>query len=189
MGAPNYDLSINAEVHTTANSPSGPIDSIFTHSLEGTLGTTIITWEEALLKTEPGTLSETVVVTDPNLPNFRRQSIVVTGVLLVIFLFVAWHAIQARPVLSEIKLEALRAKKKHKNVIVDVQKLPTVRHGEVIIPINSLEELIKVSDSLMKPVLHQVEADKHTYCVIDGLTMYEYLSKAWYYDEEETTKE
>ena len=87
--------------------------------------------------------------------------------------------------MSEIEKEAFRAKKKHKNVIVDITKLPAARRGEVVIPIESLEELIKAADNLLKPVLHQAEFDKHTYCVIDGLTRYEYISELWFPDEDD----
>lgn len=42
--------------------------------------------------------------------------------------------------------------------------------------VSSLDDLIKVADELGKIVLHQAKEDKHTYCVIDSLTRYEYVS-------------
>jgi len=177
MGAPTHDLTINAEVHTRAETSFGPIDEVFIHTLRGALGMTTVTWDKEVEKSESATIEGTKTVTDPHVPKYRLWSRVVAGVLLFIFLFVAWHAIWARPVMSKIEQEAFRAKKKYKNVIVDIKKLPTVRREEVVIPIGSLEELIKAADNLLKPVLHQASAHKHTYCVIDGLTRYEYISK------------
>ena len=184
MGAPTHDLTINVEVHTRADTQFGPIDEVFTHTLKGALGTTTIAWEKELQKSEPGTIEDTRIVTDPDVPIYRLWSRVVAGMLLFLFLFVAWHAIWAKPIMSRIEEEAFRAKKKHKNVIVDITKLPAAKREEKVVPIGSLDELIKAADSLLKPVLHQAEADRHTYCVIDGLTRYEYISELWLTDEE-----
>lgn len=178
LGAPSNTITINAEVHTTANTEVGPIDEVFTHTLEGALtGTATLIWSTELEKTENGTIETTKIVTDPDLPAYRLWSRIVTGLLLLVVLFVVWHAIWAKPVMSKLKEEAFRAKKKHKNVIVDIKELPPAKPEETVVPISSLDELIAAADSLFKPVLHQAETDRHTYCVIDGLTRYEYISK------------
>jgi hypothetical protein len=179
IGAPTHDLIISAEVHTKAETPFGPIDEVFKQTLKGALGTTTITWDAETKKSEPGTIEDAIIVTDPNVPKYRMWSRVLLGVLLLVFLFVAWHAVWARPVMSKIQAEASRAKKKHKNVIVDITNLPEARHEQVVIPVGSLEELIKAADGLLKPVLHKAQANRHTYCVIDGLTRYEYISELW----------
>jgi hypothetical protein len=63
-------------------------------------------------------------------------------------------------------------------VIVDVGELPLTRIEEAVIPIGSVNELVGIADALLKPVLHHAEADRHTYCVIDGSVRYEYISQA-----------
>jgi len=177
MGAATHDLTIEAKVHTKADTQFGPIDEVFSHTLIGSLGMTTLTWGEELEKSEEGTIEVTEYLTDPDLPAYRLWSQIVTGLLLLIFLFVLWHAIWARPVMSKIDEEAARAKKKHKKVIVDIKELPLAEPREIVVLISSLDELIKVADNLLKPVLHQAQVGKHTYCVIDGLTRYEYISK------------
>jgi hypothetical protein len=177
MGAPTHNLIIEAKVHTKAETQFGPIDSVFTQTLKGVLGLTTVIWDKELKKSEPGTIQSTKIITDPNVKKYQLWSRVLLGVLLLGFLFVVWHVILARPVMSRIEQEALQAKKKHKNVIVDIIELPAAKPEEVVITIRSLDELIKAADSLLKPVLHQAEADKHTYCVIDGLTRYAYISE------------
>jgi hypothetical protein len=57
-------------------------------------------------------------------------------------------------------------------VIVDVGELPPIGAKELVIPIGSVDELVRTADALLKPVLHHAEADKHTYCVIDGAIRY-----------------
>jgi hypothetical protein len=177
MGAPIHSLVIEARVHTRADTQLGPIDEVFTHTLKGALGTTTITWDKELKKSEAGTIQSTRIVTDPEVKKYRLWSGILLGVLLLGFLFVVWHVILVRPVMSRIEQEALQAKRKHKNVIVDITELPAAKPRETVVPIGSLDELIKAADSLLKPVLHQAEAGKHTYCVIDGLTRYEYISE------------
>jgi len=79
--------------------------------------------------------------------------------------------------ISGMEEEALRAKGKHKGVIVDVSELPPTGAGEVVIPIGSVDKLVRTADALLKPVLHHAEADKHTYCVIDGAIRYQCISQ------------
>jgi hypothetical protein len=69
-----------------------------------------------------------------------------------------------------------RTEKKHKDILVDVQALPP-RVGQLLIPTDSLEDLIKIADALLKPVLHKAEEERHTYCVMDGAVGYEYISE------------
>ena len=68
-----------------------------------------------------------------------------------------------------------RAKRKHGDVIADVGELPKAKAMETVVPVDSIEELLKVADALLKPVLHRTEVDKHTYCIIDGQTRYCYI--------------
>ena len=146
--------------------------------MKGKLGTTAITWDDELEKSETGTIESTRIVTDPNVGRYRTFSIVALAVILVGYLFVVWNVIRARPLMSKVEEEAFKAKRKYKNVIVDIVELPVAKPEEAVVTVGSLDELVKAADSLFKPVLHQTEAGKHTYCVIDGLTRYEYIGKA-----------
>lgn len=73
--------------------------------------------------------------------------------------------------------EAMRARRKHKDVILDVKELPEVTGRERVILLDSLDELIKTADDLLKPVLHRAEKGRHTYCVLDGMDRFEYISE------------
>ncbi len=72
--------------------------------------------------------------------------------------------------------EAFRARKMYKDIIVDVQDMAPAKAGEVVIPIYNLDELVKVAEALLKPVLHKAEVEKHTYYVIDGTVRYQCVS-------------
>ncbi|MEE8637231.1 MAG: DUF5305 family protein, partial [Dehalococcoidia bacterium] len=174
LGAASYDLAIQATVHTTGDTESGPIDEVFTHSLQGQLGTTTFTLAGSLAEQQPGAIVENRMVPVANAWVFRALSLV--GLVLVVFalLFVLRNSRQAQAVaISRMEDETLRAKRKHKGVIVDVSELPPA--GEAVIPIGSVDELVNIADALLKPVLHHARADKHTYCVIDGGVRYLYV--------------
>jgi len=177
LGAASYDVTIQAVVHTTGDTDSGHIDEVFTHSLQGRLGMTTFTLRGNLDKQQPGAIVENRTVPIASTWVFRILS--VAGLVLVVFalLFVLRNSRQAQAVaISKTEEEALRAKRKHKGVIVDVGELPPSGAGELVIPIGSVDELVSTADALLKPVLHHAEADKHTYFVIDGGVRYLYVS-------------
>ena len=176
LGAASYDLAIQVTVHTTGNTTSGRIDEDFTHSLQGQLGMTTFTLAGSLAKQQPGAIVENRMVPVANTWVFRALSL--AGLVLVVFalLFVLRNSRQAQAVaISSMEEEALRAKRKHKGVIVDVSELPPAGAGEAVIPIGSVDELVNIADALLKPVLHHAGADKHTYCVVDGGVRYVYF--------------
>ncbi len=182
--AASHNLTITAVVHTIAETDFGTIDEVFTHSLEGTLTAATITWSDDLEGSKAGFIMSTHLV--PNTEKFVGLSLdearitfpITAGIIFpfAIYLLIINVASQALP-LSRIEREARRAKRKYKNAIVDVTDLPPIRSKEVVIPFDSVDELVKSADALLKPVLHQAIADKHIYCVIDGLTRYEYVSE------------
>lgn len=176
FGAATYDLTITATVHTTGDIDSRHVDQVFTHSLQGQLGMTTFTLKGNLGKQQPGTIVEYTTVPVGKAWVFRGLSL--AGLVVAVFglLFVLRNSRQARAVaVSRIEEEALRAKRKHKGVIVDVGELPLPRVGEAVIPIGSVDELVRTADALLKPVLHHAEANKHTYCVIDSGVRYLYV--------------
>ncbi len=183
-----YNLSIRAAVHTTAQSQFGQIDEYVTPSLTASLEPTLLTWGRGNnTVAKGGAIKETLNVFQPDRLATR---VVSTGAFLVMSMlcfFTARSYIQTtrfRP--SSVEAEAIKAKKRHKDIIVDVDNLPQTRaedlqllpipNGGFVVSVGSLEELVKLADSLLKPVLHKVEIGKHIYWVIDDLTRYEYVS-------------
>jgi hypothetical protein len=180
-----YNLTIKANVHTIAQTDFGPIDEEFSQTLSTVLGSNILEWEGGLVDSKAGTIETTRMIPNPNkyvglsIGSARYLSATITGVVFILFLYSLVMNVWFKPEkLSPIEEEMLRAKKKHKDVIVDIGELPEAKVGETVIQLSSLNELIKAADGLLKPVLHKAEARRHTYCVIDGLTRYEYISEA-----------
>jgi len=183
--AESYTLTIRADVHAVAQTDFGPINETFNQTLSTTLGEGTLKWNEELKNTQPGSIKETGLIPNPNkylglsLSGVRSLSAAAAGVFFLFFLFSLVVFVRFKPLeLFPLEKEALLARKKHGDVLIDVEELPEAKDREVVIVLDSLDELVKAADALMKPVLHKVEPEKHIYCVIDGATRYQYVSWA-----------
>lgn len=185
MGPPTYNLTIQAEVHTTAQTDYGPIDEVFTHDLKGTLGASAITWNNEPESSKAGSITGSHMV--PNTEKFVGLSLntarivfpIALAIILPFPLYLLILGIVARPAaLSKLEKEAIRAKKKHKELIVDVKELPAIEGQDTtVVSLSSLDDLITTAENLFRPVLHKAEEERHIYCVIDGTTRYQYVSE------------
>jgi len=180
--AESYRFIIIANVHTVAETDFGPINETFSQTLSTTLEKGTLEWKEGLTKTQPGFIKETRLIPNPNKylglssSGVRNLFIAMASVFFIFFLFSLVGYAKFKPVeLSMFEKEALQIRKKHKDLIVDVKELPEAKAGEVVIPLSSFDELLKVADALLKPVFFKAELDKNTYCVIDGITRYQYI--------------
>lgn len=177
-----HKVTIKADVHTSAKTPFGPIDEMYTQTLSTTLGGDTLQWEEEVEGSKSGALERTQLVPNPkklaglSVTQIRNFSVAFGSLSLIFLLGFTTLSLLLKPEELSPDEEIMRAKKKHKDVIIDVNELPEAKTREVVIPISSLDELVKVADTLLKPVLHKAESDKHSYCIIDGTTRYQYMS-------------
>lgn len=173
---PNYELTISADVHTVAYSEFGVIDETINPGLKVILGPNQLAWPKETEETKTGSFTETIITPNTGRNTTITGSLGVLGMALAVLLYTYWSYSQTKGIqIPAAEAEAIRAKKEHKDIIVDVQALPPMK-GQVVIPLDSLDELIKIADALLKPVLHQAEVDKHAYYVTDGITRYQYIS-------------
>lgn len=181
-----YNFTIQATVHTIAPTDYGIIDELLTQRMTGILQATKLTWanEPPLSQKLYGSLQGTVTVPIDRETSRIAWSIAL-GIVFLLSVYVGWNYAQAKPLpLTSAEKEAKQAAKKHQDLVVEVGNLPefedmilslTSPKG-LIVSVNSLDELIKIAENLLKPVLHITEAEKHIYCVLDGLTRYEYVA-------------
>ena len=175
----SHNLTIQASVRTTALTDYGPVNEFFTQSMSGTLQTNRLVWssEPALSQTRYGSLQDTVTIPIDRGSGTTGWPIALAFVVLLSS-YVVWNYAQTRPApVSAVEAEAKRARKKHEDIIADVEEMPEAKAGEMVVSLASLEELVKVGEVLLKPVFHKAEPGKHTYCVIDGPTRYQYVSQ------------
>jgi len=170
-------------VHTTAETDFEAIDDVFTHSIKQPLGGETIKWEENLAQSKSGAIEEKRII--PNQETYlaglsvtgaRNLSPIAPVVLLLTLGCLVVLGVRGRqegP--SKIEQEALRLSKKYGDFIVDIEELPPVKAQETVIPLTSIDDMVKLIDELHKPILHKAGEKRHIYCVFDGSTRYEYL--------------
>jgi hypothetical protein len=185
VGPPSYALTIQATVHTTAQTDNGNIDEVFTHTLKGTLGSTALTWTSELEGSKSGSITGSHMV--PNEAKVAGLSLgtasktfpAALAIIIPLSLYLLVLGIVAKPpTVTGLDKEALRAKKKHKGLIVDVKEMPLDGDwNTTIVSVGSLDDLVATAENLFRPVLHKAEEEKHIYCVIDGTVRYQYISE------------
>jgi len=183
-----YDLTITASVNTSASSEHGLIEEVFTHSVRGTLQPTRIAWSSdyKFSETKQGALEDSVTFKTEEQP-FSPYRIVAIGLIFIAIVYLSWNYYRSRNMVFSPMLEDARlAKGKYKDAIAIVNSLPDEKQKGIIprtetsgqvIDVSSLDELVKISVILLKPVLQKIEPDRHIYYVIDGETVYLYISK------------
>jgi hypothetical protein len=176
-----HQLLINAQVHTLGRSEYGPIDETYTSNLTVTLGPDQIIWPETDPTTRSGFLNEMVMVPNRAAGTAKMGSLGALGVTLVLLLYTTWNYWEyRRKMISKMEVDAGQADGKYKDAVIDVETLPANVVKTTPVEVDSLAELIKISESLFKPVLRLKTPEKHMYCVIEGDLRYQYISTKEY---------
>jgi hypothetical protein len=176
----SHELTVTATVHTIAQSAFGPIDDTLTQTLTVKLGGPTLELGE-LTRSESGSIKGTIVVANEWAQKARPWSLVIMVLIMIGSGYLMGVVFRVRPLRliakpSPTEREAIQAKKRHKDIITEVPELPTGRAWETVVPISTLEDLVKIADGLGKVVLHYAGREQHTYYVIEGMVRYEYVS-------------
>ncbi len=172
-----HRLKIAANVQLQAQTDAGPINETFTQNLDLSLEEGVFKFEDALVKEESGSIAETVWITNAGVGKKRVLSGVGLGIMLALFegLILGYYWAKP-PKLPPADEEAKQAKRKHKDMILDVKEMPLMTVPDGLVELSALAELVRVADGMAKPVLHKVEDDNHIYLVITENAQYLYMS-------------
>jgi len=172
----SYNIVIKADVHTVARTDLGTINESYTQTLGVKLGGNTLTFGKELSSSQSGTIGGAAIPGASGESGSRAPWIIGLVIALLALGYFGWCQTQLRlaPV-SAGEAEAARARKKYRQMMVDVEELPGVKPTETVIPLNSLDDLVRIADDLVKPVLHQAEEGRHTYCIIDSGVRYLYV--------------
>ena len=175
--ADTNELSITATVHTFAETAFGPIEKKLQYPLTIAFRGSAVSFPEIEPRELASTIQETITKENPSASAARTGASGLAGLVAVALAFVGYGYIEARrQKMTELELEAYLAKRKYREMLVDVDTLPEVKDG-VLVRLASIEELAKGAEALLKPILHVAAPDRHVYFVIDGNTMYRYLHR------------
>jgi hypothetical protein len=175
-----HALRLNAVVRTSARSEFGDIKETATANLTARLGSEAITWPaEPPSVNKEGTIKETVMVENSSAGIAKMGTLGALGVTLVILLYSMWRYWEyRRGWISRMDADASRVKARHSDSVVDVEAFPDLGTNGTVVELDSLEELTKLADSLLRPVIRVTEPQSQLYCVLDGSVRYQYLTTA-----------
>ena len=105
----------------------------------------------------------------------RILSLALATIAIVFLAFYVWMR-RRRGEDSAVKVarEAGEIARKYGAMIVEVKTVADRGFGESIVPVNTIEDLMKVGQGLLKPVHHASGAGKHVYWVYDDHKRYEF---------------
>jgi hypothetical protein len=171
-----YNLAVLVNVHTTATTP-GAVDEKISAALPVTITASGLSIGDATGNTKTGTISSTTME-----PNSGRSTLLMVALSLLALTVVMalwtgyriWESRHGFSLIGEAWETTQETAAKHKDIFVNVAELPPPGENEKTIQIDSLAELVKLADALLKPVLHLKHDQTHVYCVIDGAVRYIY---------------
>jgi hypothetical protein len=168
------NLTILTNIHTIAKTNAGNVNEIFSPAIEIPLNKDIIEVNGDLHQHKTGSTGKAERIYQPSVIYKRHYSLAALVLCLIILIVFSYTILATKPEGKD--READRVKKKYGGWIVDTVNLPSHADDRVI-PLNSLEDLIKVAEETGKPVIHKMSTTskgEHTYHVFDGLTRYDY---------------
>jgi len=172
----SHKIVIKADVRTVAQTDVGTINEVYTQTLAATLEANTLTFDKELSGSQAGSIGGAVIPGASGGGGSRVPWIIGLVIALLALGYFGWSQTQLRlATVSAGEAEAARARKKYKEMMVDVEELPGVKPTETVIPLSSLDDLVRIADDLVKPVLHQAEEKRHTYCIIDSGVRYLYV--------------
>ncbi len=168
----SYDISIEARVHTRADVADGAVDEVYTQVLTGRRDGALLTFGDELSSTQQGTLDapQAPGTTEDGVP-WRPLS--VAGVSVSVLALAFLGAVQVRGGRRDpFAAEVAKARKRHGDMLVDVEAMPAANPGDSTVPLRTLDDLARVAEQAGKPVLHCGDSGRSVFCVLDGDVRY-----------------
>jgi Family of unknown function (DUF5305) len=179
----SYSLTVTANIHTTGETQFGPIDEIFSPTMSGTITGNVLSWNQHLTDNNAGAISQTSIVGNPNkyfglsVSTTKTTFVILTCFLaFILFSLMALYFVHRGPAPSDFDREVKKIQKRYGARMAESTGDSFIEFQESM-PMNSIEDLIKIADEMGKPVVHQsggTSGDIQSYYVIDGNTRYRY---------------
>lgn len=171
----SYNLNIISTIHSSVIIAAKQIEETFTPKLtiyfisSGDKGNYISIEER--LQTKDGEITETSKIHHARVEKERKKAYASTAITSILLVGSAVLYIKRRPK-SPPKKPIEKVIAKYKELITETTEKPS-KTGDSIM-INTIEDLVKIAEILVKPILHVKEDSEHILYVINGNTKYKY---------------
>jgi len=181
-----YALETTPTFTISANTTAGPIHQIFTPQLTIDFKHTdqgdIITIED-LHHTKSGEITETENVAHHEVIGQRYTSYIFVAISIIGLSLSTYFYIVAKPTTEKTPLDKLITT--YKEIIIETTEEPPLKSDMTTIKMATMEDLAKISEALMKPILYVQKTPTppkkettYTFYIIDNNTKYQYKTKA-----------
>jgi hypothetical protein len=181
-----YYLQTTPTFTINANTTAGPIHQIFTPQLTINFKHTdqgdIITIED-LHQTKSGEITETENIAHHEVIGQRYTSYIFVAVSIIGLSLSTYFYAKAEPTTQKTPPDKLIAT--YKEIIIKTTEEPPLKPDITTIKMATMEDLAKISEALMKPILYVQKTPTppkkettHTFYIIDNNTKYQYKTTA-----------
>ena len=119
-----YNLMIKADVHTIGQTDLGAVDEVYTQTLEGRLDTNTLTFGGELSQSQSGVIGGATIPKGSEEGGLKMPWLGGLVVALVALGYFDWNQTQlGLAIVSAGEAEAARARKKYRQMMVDVEEL------------------------------------------------------------------
>jgi hypothetical protein len=177
--AGDQNLIIKCIVLTEVRLKNATIYESFSPSISVKLGDNIIEITGELSQSNSDALFGTREVFQPELVEYRQNSLITSIVFL--FILIAFFGLTKSKVKTISKAEKimLRLRKKYGEWLVEVDNPPSIDSIQNVIPLKSTDDIIKISEELGKPILYYQDSLYHgniyTLYVLDEVFQYKFI--------------
>ena len=179
VAATDSVLVITCRVFLSADTEYGGINEVFSPSIQVSLGGNIINIDGTLTNTQTDTLETTVETDHPEVLTQRNNWTIASILFAAIFIIFALATKSfTEPEHAAVK-ELKKIMKKYGEWIVETDKLLPQKDVKIV-SVNSLDDLVKLSEELGKPVIHStpIPNGDHVFYVFDDAMSYQYVLPA-----------
>lgn len=177
----SYDVLVRTQVRTVARTERGTVDESLSPQLtlhfvrDPSKGEYLTA--EGLEEEKEGALTRSETLRRGEVGTLRRVSCLLLALALAGALLAGWAYLSTeKPKKVEELVEPLR------ELVVELSEEPKVPPGGAVVRVGRMEDLAKVAEGLVKPVLHvklpSPEGEEHLFLVLDGSVRYEYRVRA-----------
>jgi len=170
-------LNITCEITINAQTSQGNIYETFTPKLSIPLGGNTIEINNDLVQSKTGSLQTTIQVPASNEKQGNSNSLVSAAIFFIPIIPIAVLTQNDYTKPSETEKQVEKIKKKYGEWIVEVNKPPKAPLGAETVYTKSIDDLIKISEELGKPLIYYLSTleKAHTFYVLDQTVHYVYI--------------
>ena len=169
-------LNITCEITINAQTEEGNIYETFTPELSILLNGNTIEINNDLVQTKIGSLQTTIQTPASNEKQGNNNSLVTAAIFFIPIIPIAVFTRNDYTSPSETEKQLKKIMKKYGEWIVEVDKPPKRPFNTEIVQCKTIEDLMKISEEIGKPVLHSASEDNtHTFYVLEETMHYQYV--------------